>query len=87
VYPRLEAVNLVHFRKDDDPGHPTNLGLHSRNVAGEARGIRSILVKADGGIVVGHAPTGLVCLDVVASSPLTLASRLGFACHRSLIGA
>ena len=37
--PHFEAMNLLHFGKNDDPSHPTNLRLHSRDVAGEARGI------------------------------------------------
>jgi hypothetical protein len=64
--PRLEAVNLLHFGKNNDPGHSTNLSLHSRDVAGEARGIPCIFEKADGSVVVGHAPTALVFLDIIS---------------------
>ena len=38
-------MNLLHFGKNNDPGHATNLSLHSRDVAGEARGIPCILEK------------------------------------------
>src|ERR1700722_2688982 len=64
--PRLEAVNLLHFGKNNDPGHSTNLSLHSRKVTGEARGIPRILENADGSVVVGHAPTALVFLDIIS---------------------
>jgi hypothetical protein len=66
VSPRLETVNLLHFGKNNDPGHSTNLSLHSRKVTGEARGIPCILENADGSVVVGHAPTALVFLDIIS---------------------
>jgi hypothetical protein len=64
--PRLETVNLLHFGKNNDPGHSTNLSLHSRKVTGEARGIPRILENADGSVVVGDAPTALVFLDIIS---------------------
>jgi hypothetical protein len=57
--PRFEAVNLLHLGKNNDPGHSTNLSLHSRNIAGEARGVLCTLENADGSVVVGHAPSGV----------------------------
>src|ERR1700744_3377664 len=63
--PHLETVNFLHFRKNNNEGYSTNLSLHSRDVAGEARGLPRLVEPADRGVLVAHLPTAFVFLDVI----------------------
>jgi hypothetical protein len=81
-------MNFLHFGKNNDPGHSANLRLHSRNVAGEARGVPCILEKANGSVVVGHPPIALVFLDIISGVVAANAGdALGLAGLGSLIPA
>jgi precorrin isomerase len=69
-------------------GHSTNLSLLSRNIAGEARGVLCILENADGSVVVGHAPTALMFLDIISGVVAANARRRAWALRlRSLMAA